>query len=297
MGSDFRKRFPAARLVFEEASAALALDLGTLCDHDEGRLGLTEYAQPAILTTEIAMWRALEAELGMSGACFGGHSLGEYTALVAAGALALGDAVQVVRERGKLMQDAVPLGEGRMVAVIGENLDPGDLSRAIAGLEVSVANENSSSQLVLSGRTDDTRIAEQRIEAALGRSGLRFVELDVSAPFHSPLMAVIEPVFREVLEGVRGRIDAARAAVVTSNFSGGFHAPDVSAVIDALVRQISGTVRWRANMETLVQASSRVVEIGPGRPLRGFFKSIGVEVRAITDLRSAEKLAAAAEAA
>jgi [acyl-carrier-protein] S-malonyltransferase len=100
-----------------------------------------------------------------------------------------------------------------------------------------------------------------------------------------------------VLEGIRGSIDASRATVVTSNFSGGFHPADASAVIDRLVRQISGTVRWRANMDALVRACSKVVEIGPGRPLRGFFKTIGVEVKAITDVRSAGKVAAAAEAA
>ena len=297
MGCDFAGRFRSARLVFEEASAALGLDMGELCAAEDGRLGLTEYAQPAILTAEIAMLRACQAELGLRGDCFGGHSLGEYTALVAAGVLPLGEAVRVVRARGRLMQEAVPVGRGRMVAVIGEALDPEVLRQAIDGLEVTIANDNSSSQVVLSGLDADTRVAEERIAATGGGSGVRFVELDVSAPFHSPLMASIEPAFAGVLDGVCERIDAARAVVVTSNFTGDFHGGDRATLIDALVRQISGTVRWRRNMETLARACAQIFEIGPGRPLRGFFKTIGIDVSAITDLRSAEKLFASREVA
>jgi [acyl-carrier-protein] S-malonyltransferase len=293
MGRDFREHFEPARLVYEEASEALGLDLWALCVQGDGRLNLTEYAQPAILATEIAMLRAVEVEFGLSASYFGGHSLGEYTALVASGALPLGDAVRVVRERGRLMQDAVPVGRGRMIAVISDHLDLSALQRAIDGLEVNIANDNSSSQVVLSGRAEDTRVAERQIEAAVDGTSVRFVELDVSAPFHSPLMAVIEPRFREVLEGSRGNIDAPRAAFVTSNFTGGFHDADTSAVIDRLVRQISGTVRWRSNMEALAARSARVIEIGPGRPLRAFFKTLGVEVQTITDVRSANRVAMA----
>jgi malonyl CoA-acyl carrier protein transacylase len=119
MGKDFHERFAVAREVYAEASAAAGLDLEALCFGEDERLGLTEFTQPAILTTEIAMLRALEAEFGVEGELFAGHSLGEYTALVAAGVLALADAVRLVRKRGALMQQAVPAGEGAMIAVIG----------------------------------------------------------------------------------------------------------------------------------------------------------------------------------
>ena len=291
MGRDFHDWSPAARLVFEEASDALGLDLRSLCFEEDERLGLTEYAQPAILTTELAMQRAAAAEVGLEASCFGGHSLGEYSALVAAGALPLAAAVRLVRERGRLMQEAVPVGRGGMTAVIGDDLDRGAIAAALTGLEVAIANENSSEQLVLAGLAADLDVARSRLSEVFGEGGARFVELEVSAPFHSPLMAGIEPAFAARLDDARGRFDVACAGLVTSNFTGGFHASDGDALVDALTRQISGTVRWRSNMEALLERSNEVVEIGPGRPLRAFFKTIGVAVKSITDVRSATRLA------
>src|SRR5262245_15799656 len=186
MGRDFDARFEASRRVYDEVSEALGLDLRGLCFAPDERLSLTEYAQPAILATEIAMLRGLTEAYGLAAHRFGGHSLGEYTALVAAGVIPLGDAVRIVRERGRLMQDAVPAGQGAMVAVIGERLDRRMISRALEGLEVSVANDNSPDQIVLSGLVDAVRTAERRlVESAMGRP-LRLVALEVSAPFHSP---------------------------------------------------------------------------------------------------------------
>lgn len=293
MGRDFHEWSGTARAAYEEASEALGLDLCALCFGDDERLGLTEFAQPAILATEVAMQRALGAELGLEAGCFGGHSLGEYTALVAAGALPLADAVRLVRERGRLMQEAVPVGRGGMTAVIGEDLDRDAIAGSLAGLEVAIANDNASTQVVLSGLASDLPIAAERLGAALGDGRVRFVELPVSAPFHSPLMAGIEPAFARLLDAARTRLDAARAALVTSNFSGGFHEPDAGSVVERLVRQISGTVRWRGNMEALAARSKRILEVGPGRPLRAFFKTLGVEVQAITDVRSATRVATA----
>ena len=290
MGREVHVWSPAARATYEEASDALGLDLAALCFSTDERLALTEYAQPAILATSIAILRSVQAECGLRGDLFGGHSLGEYTALVAAGALALADAVRLVRARGRLMQDAVAPGRGRMVAVIADDLDREAIATAIAGIDVALANDNSRAQVVLSGVSDDTRVAERRIEAALG--GVRFVELEVSAPFHSPLMAVVEPAFAERLGATLSRLEAARAALVASNFTGELHDPDAERVVERLVRQISGTVRWRRNMEVLAARSARVIEIGPARPLRGFFKTIGVDVEAITDARSAMRLVA-----
>jgi [acyl-carrier-protein] S-malonyltransferase len=292
MGRDFYDWSSEARATYDEASAALGLDLCALCFGDDERLGLTEYAQPAILTTEIAMHRAVVAQLGLDAASFGGHSLGEYTALVAAGVMPLDDAVRLVHERGRLMQEAVPVGRGGMTAVIGEALDRDAIAGALAGLQVGIANDNSGTQIVLSGLATDLTLARERIATALG-SAVRFVDLEVSAPFHSPLMAGIEPTFADLLERTRANLDASRATLVTSNYSGSFHEADDDALIERLVRQISGTVRWRSNMEALAAPGTRVIEIGPGRPLRAFFKTLGVEVQTITDVRSASRVALA----
>jgi len=290
MGQEFDARFEASRRVYDEASEALALDLRRLCFAADDRLALTEYAQPAILATEIAMLRGLAEAFGLSARRFGGHSLGEYTALVAAGVIPLGDAVRIVRERGRLMQEAVPAGLGRMVAVIGERLDGELIARVLEGLAVTVANDNSPEQVVLSGLGDAVRAAERRLADGAGSAVLRLVPLDVSAPFHSPLMAPIEPAFAAVLEPASARWNAAHATLVTSNLTGGFHDADVRALRSRLVHQISGTVRWRSNMHVLTERPTRVIEIGPGRPLRGFFKAIGVSIESITDVRSAERV-------
>jgi [acyl-carrier-protein] S-malonyltransferase/trans-AT polyketide synthase/acyltransferase/oxidoreductase domain-containing protein len=292
MGQDFCDRFPASRRVFEEASEALGLDLGALCFAEDPRLSLTEYAQPAILTTEIAMFRGLAEAYGLRPRQFGGHSLGEYTALVAAGVLPLAEAVRIVRERGRLMQQAVPVGRGGMLAVIGHGLEVAALQTALVGLAVTVANDNSPEQVVLSGLAGDVAEAARRLAAD---GTLRLVPLDVSAPFHSPLMAGIEPAFAAVLES-RDGWDAARAPAVTSNLSGGFHDADLAAVRARLVEQISGMVRWRSNMAALAEGSPRILEVGPGRPLRAFFKAVGVTAESITDVRSAAR-ALGAEAA
>jgi [acyl-carrier-protein] S-malonyltransferase/trans-AT polyketide synthase/acyltransferase/oxidoreductase domain-containing protein len=292
MGREFDARFEASRRVYDEASEVLRLDLRRLCFAADDRLALTEYAQPAILATEIAMLRGLAEVFGLSARRFGGHSLGEYTALVAAGVIPLGDAVRIVRERGRLMQDAVPVGLGRMVAVIGERLDGEMIARALEGLAVTVANDNSPEQVVLSGRVDDVRTAERRLAEGAGGPMLRLVPLDVSAPFHSPLMAPIEPAFAAVLAAASVRWDASKAPFVTSNLTGGFHDLDVAALRNRLVHQISATVRWRHNMRALTERPTRVIEIGPARPLRGFFKAIGVSVESITDVRSAERVLA-----
>src|SRR6516164_5095870 len=151
MGRDFDERFGASRRAFEEASEALRLDVRSLCFSPDERLGLTEYAQPAILATEIAMLRGLAEGFGIRPDRFGGHSLGEYAALVAAGVIPFADAVRIVRERGRLMQETVPAGEGRMTAIIAEPIDLAVVQRALDGVAVNLANDNSPSQVVISG--------------------------------------------------------------------------------------------------------------------------------------------------
>jgi [acyl-carrier-protein] S-malonyltransferase/trans-AT polyketide synthase/acyltransferase/oxidoreductase domain-containing protein len=283
MAKDFHDQFAVAREVFAEASEAAGFDVGAMSFQEDERLDLTEYTQPCILTAEIAMLRVLERELGLSADCFGGHSLGEYTALVAAGVLRLADAARLVRRRGALMQEAVPAGEGAMLAVIGERLDLDSLRARIADLEADAANHNSPSQIVVSGKAPDVDRAKERLEA----DGRRCVPLKVSAPFHSRFMRVVEPKFAAELAKVE--VHAADAPKVAANYTGGFHAADAAAVRDALVRQIGGTVRWVDDMKALAARAARIVEVGPGRPLSGFFREIGVTPVAILSWKQAEK--------
>lgn len=285
MARDFHERSAAARAVFAEASEALNLDLAALCFQEDDRLDRTEFTQPAILTAEVAMLRALEADFGLAPRYFGGHSLGEYTALCAAGVLGLADAVRVTRRRGALMQAAVPEGRGAMIAVISEGIAERDLGAALAGLDVDVANRNSTDQLVLSGLAPAIAEASTRLGALLGE-GARLVPLNVSAPFHSRLMLPIENALRAELAALS--LAPARASEVTSNFLGGFHEPRAEAVVDALTRQVSGTVDFIANMRAL-SVADRIYEIGPHRPLRAFFKSVGRDVTSIVSLKTATK--------
>ncbi|MBK7859730.1 MAG: ACP S-malonyltransferase [Archangiaceae bacterium] len=287
MAKDFHACFAASREVFAEASEALGLDVRSLCFEGGERLDRTEYTQPALLTAELAMFRALERELGFTAAWFGGHSLGEYTALCAAGALPLAVAVRLVRRRGALMQQAVPVGQGAMAAVVAEGLAARDLSPVLEGLHVDVANHNAPDQLVLSGDAGHVEVACGRMRKLLHGAEHRIVPLNVSAPFHSRLMRRIEADFRDVLQAAAPAFDAPRAAAVTSNFTGNFHVPTREALVDALARQLSGSVDWVANMRALASRATRIFEVGPNRPLRGFFKALGHEVTAIVSERQA----------
>jgi len=293
MGRDFCDRFAASRAVFAEASDALGLDVGALCFSEDPRLDLTEFTQPAILTVEIAMLRALETEFGLSASVYGGHSLGEFTALCAAGAIPFDVAVRLVRQRGALMQAAVPPGEGAMVAVRGAGVASLDLAGAVDLDGIDVANENSPDQVVLSGPASSMDRACERARELGAGIELEFVPLTVSAPFHSRRMRGVEPDFRRLLDEAAPGLAAERSSAVTSNFRGTFHTGRRDDLLDALERQIGGTVRWTANMRAIAEAADRVLEVGPGRPLRAFFKSIGVEVTSVVSSKTAEKAIAA----
>ncbi|MBU2228731.1 MAG: ACP S-malonyltransferase [Proteobacteria bacterium] len=295
MGRDFFEQIPESRCAYEEAADALGWDVAAICFADDERLHLTEYTQPCIVTTEIAMLRGLSARYGFSPALFGGHSLGEFTALVAAGALPFAAALKIVRERGRLMQEAVSVGAGAMTAVIADELNPEVIGRLLDGLLVDVANANSDRQLVLSGETGAVAEAEIRLSAALsGLPALRFVRLNVSAPFHSRLLEPILDPFAQVFRELGGSLDPVAARRVTSNYRGGFHSGDREGVIESLVRQISHTVRWKQNMVCLASGADAVWEIGPGRPLREFFRTIGVACTSVTTREAAERAFAVA---
>ncbi len=289
MARDFHTRYAAAREVFAEASDAVGLDMAALCFEEDPRLDQTEFTQPALLTAEIAMVRALQSEHGLQASCYGGHSLGEYTALCAAGVIPLAAAVKLVRKRGALMQQAVPLGTGSMAAVIADGIADRDLSQVLAGLEVDVANRNSPNQLVLSGAAAAVERASARCVELLSGVEHQVVPLNVSAPFHSRLMRGIEPDFRAELEAAGPTFNLAPATAVTSNLTGAFHTADLGALIDALTKQISGAVDWISNMRVLAAASKHIYEVGPNRPLRGFFKTLGRDVTAILTVKAVEK--------
>jgi len=199
MGKDFYEQIAVCREAYEEASDAVGWDVAARCFNDDEYLHLTEYTQPCILTTEIAMLRGLSALYGFAPLIYGGHSLGEFTALVAAGALPLAEAAVIVQTRGRLMQEATPVGAGGMAAVVAENLDVETLERTIRDLPLDIANINSDRQVVISGVADSLPEAESRIMQAFSDSrGLRFIRLNVSAPFHSRFMRTIEEAFARV---------------------------------------------------------------------------------------------------
>jgi len=290
MGKDFYDNISKSRITYEEASEALGYDVAALCFGGDEKINLTEYAQPCILTTEIAMFRSIESLYGFTADYFGGHSLGEYTALVAAGAMSFSDALKTVRARGHLMQQASPSGDGGMAAIIAEDLDIDVIRNTLNGLPLDIANINSTDQVVISGKTDSLDIAANRLKKAMGDGKeLRIVPLNVSAPFHSRFMNAIVDRFKEILTSVSARLNPENAGRVTSNYTGGFHPCQKTGIIDNLVSQISGSVNWLENMKVLADKAQKIYEIGPGRPLRNFFKPIGISCSSITSFSAAQR--------
>ncbi len=289
MGQDFHEQYPEARDIFERAASALGEDIAALCFAEEDpRLNLTEFTQPCILTMEMAVYRTLEAGYAFAPLAFAGHSLGEYTALCAAGVLPFEVAVTLVRIRGQLMQRAVPEGVGAMAAVIHPSLDKLPIVQVAERHGAQPANINATDQIVLSGRKEAVEAAAREIEA-LQEGGaspeVRFLE--VSAPFHCSLMKDIEPEFEQKLREHQGTFALENARRVMSNFTGDFHKPEE--LVSNLVRQISGSVRWMDNMRALGRTGARVIEVGPNRPLQRFFATVGIEVQSIINVRSMKK--------
>lgn len=291
MGKDFYEQIPVSRETYEEAADALGWDVSHMCFGEDERLNLTEYTQPSIVTTEIAMLRGLSKRYGFAAEYFGGHSLGEFTALVAAGVMPLAETLKIVQTRGKLMQEAVPVGVGGMAAIISENIDIDILKKLMEDLPADVANINSANQVVVSGELSALPEIEKRLAQTLGaEKQFRFINLNVSAPFHSRLMKSIESRFAETLDKFGNNLKPQNANKVTSNFTGGFHSDDILGIREKLVNQISNTVQWRKNMQSLAAKAAEIYEIGPARPLRDFFKTIGVTCQSITGLVAAEKI-------
>ena len=275
MGRDLHDAFAAARAVFQEVDEALGESLSSLMfEGDESQLTLTRNAQPALMAVSLAAIRALEAEgawrLEERAAFVAGHSLGEYTALAAAGCLALDDAVRLLRLRGEAMQQAVPVGSGAMAALIGADLTQAEaIAEEAAGDEVCVVgNDNAPGQVVVSGATS---AVERAVALAPDRGIRRAVMLPVSAPFHSPLLAPAAETMAAAFETVPfGPLDVPVVANVTAR---PVHAAaDVPAL---LVRQVTAMVRWRESvLHMAADGVDTLIEVGAGKVLTGLARRI-----------------------
>lgn len=294
MGRELAEAYTAAREVFEEADEALGFALSRLCFEGLAEeLQLTENTQPAILATSVAALRAAESE-GLPRPDFvAGHSLGEYSALVAAGALSLRDAVTVVRKRGRYMQEAVPLGAGAMAAVLGADIETVEAvckEAARAGEICSPANLNSPGQIVIAG---STAAIERALPILKERGAKRVKPLKVSAPFHCALMLPAQERLASDLEGIEFKelsvplVTNVDAAVIRTGRE----------ARDSLVRQVSSPVRWRESVELLTREGVGLfVEVGPGKVLSGLVRQTAPQARA-ANVEDAASLAAALEAA
>jgi [acyl-carrier-protein] S-malonyltransferase len=289
MGRDLAERFPIAAQTFAEAEQALKFPLSRLCfEGPEEHLRLTENTQPAILTVSVAAWRVLVSH-GIEAALTAGHSLGEWSAHVAAGTLSFADAVRAVRARGRAMQLAVPPGQGAMAAIL--SLDAALVAEACrqasqeTGLTVTAANLNSPGQTVISG----AHAAVERASALAKEKGARrAVMLPVSAPFHCALM---QPAQQEVARVLAALALSDPTFPVAANVTGSLVTTAADAR-DALTRQVTGAVRWVDCMKTLIRAGATTfIEAGPGKVLCGLLRQIDPAQKALNveDAASLEK--------
>jgi [acyl-carrier-protein] S-malonyltransferase len=270
MGRELAAMYPVAQETFDEADAALGYKLSQLCwEGPEEKLRMTEVTQPAILTVSVAAFRVLR-EKGIAPKFVAGHSLGEYSAHVAAGTLMFEDAVQIVRDRGKFMQEAVPAGQGAMAAVLALGLPELDkvCAEAAQGEVVSPANINSPGQIVISG----TKAAVERAaELAKQRGAKRAVMLPVSAPFHCALMQPAQDRLAARLQSAT--FHPMNLPLVTNVDAEMIQSPEKAR--DALVRQVTGPVRWTDCIQALIAKDVQTfVEVGPGTVLCGLMRQI-----------------------
>ena len=270
MGKDFYENCALSREIYEKSSQLLGFSMEELCFEENDRLDITEYTQAALVTTSVAMLAQIE-EMGYTPDVTAGLSLGEYCALVSCKAMTFEDAVKVVRQRGILMQEAVPLGQGAMAAVLGMTAEQIDqVVDPIDGVEV--ANYNCPGQIVISGKTDAVQTACQALKEAGAK---RTVPLKVSGPFHSSMLAGAGKKLGEVLEPV---VLTEHSIPYVTNVTASY-VEGTEEIKDLLVRQVSSSVRWQQSVENMIAAGvDRFVEIGPGKTLASFVKKISREV-------------------
>ncbi len=278
MGKDLFDNFPAAKEVFEEADDALGFSLSEMCfSGDEADLQLTANTQPAILTVSIAAFRAMESEGFEMPDFVAGHSLGEYSALVAANAMSFADAVKTVRKRGTYMQEAVPVGVGAMAAILGADFETVEevCKKAAKGQVCSPANINSPSQIVIAG---DSEAIDRAIEIAKEKGAKRAIKLNVSAPFHCALMKPAQEKLASDLEKIDFqdlRFPIIENVSAKENSNG-------ERVKEALTEQVSAPVLWKQTVEKLIENGvTTFVEVGAGKVLSGLVRQINRDVRSL----------------
>ncbi|MCI9166707.1 MAG: ACP S-malonyltransferase [Dorea sp.] len=273
MGKDFYENSGLAREIYDQASEALGFDMKALCFEENDKLDLTEYTQAALVTTCLAMTRAV-SEAGLKADVTAGLSLGEYAAIAAAGGMKELDAIRLVRKRGILMQNTVPAGEGAMCAVMA--MEAEKIEQVIADIAgVTVANYNCPGQIVITGETP----AVETAAAALKEAGAkRTVMLNVSGPFHSPMLVPAGEELRKEL----GQVELSQLRIPYITNVNAKEVTDTSETRGLLARQVSSPVRWMQSMEYLIgSGADTFVEIGPGRTLAGFMKKINRDVKVL----------------
>ncbi len=284
MGKDFYEQTKTGRRVFDRASELLGFSMPELCFTENDRLNITEYTQAAMVTTSIAMMDVLK-EHGVKPDVAAGLSLGEYCALAAASVMSEEDAITTVRQRGILMQEAVPAGIGAMAAVLA--LDAGKIEEVISGIDdVQIANYNCPGQIVISGKKE---AVEQANAALLAAGAKRAILLNVSGPFHSDMLKGAGEKLGAVLKQVKiSRPAIPYVANVTASY-----VTNVDEVKPLLEKQVSSSVRWQQSVETMIaDGVDTFIEIGPGRTLAGFMKKINRDVKVfnIEKLEDVEKV-------
>ncbi len=276
MGADFYERSETARAIFDQAGEKLGLDMKALCFEKNEKLDLTEYTQAALVTTCLAMTRVAK-ERGLKPDITAGLSLGEYSAIAAAGGMDDLDAVRLVRKRGILMQNTVPAGEGGMCAVMG--MEASKIEEVLEEMDgeeagnVTVANYNCPGQIVITGKTSAVEAAAERLKAAGAK---RAMMLNVSGPFHSPLLLPAGEELAKELETVTLHpLDIPYVTNVTAE-----KVEDIGMTRELLTKQVSSPVRWMQSMEAMIREGVDIfVEIGPGKTLAGFMKKISRDVK------------------
>ena len=273
MGKDFYEQSASAREVFDKASKLLGFSMPELCFEPNDRLDITEYTQAAMVTTSIAMMKVLE-EKGIKPDVAAGLSLGEYCALVAAGVMSEEDAITTVRQRGILMQEAVPVGQGAMAAVLA--LDAAAIEEVTGSMEgVWIANYNCPGQIVISGKKEAVEEACEKLKAAGAK---RTVMLNVSGPFHSGMLTEAGRKLGEALEHVKVH-DPVIPYVANVNAS---YVTSKDQVKELLTRQVSSSVRWQQSVEAMIaDGVDTFIEIGPGKTLAGFMRKINRAVKTL----------------
>ena len=297
MGKELSDNFTVARDTFREADEALGFPLSKLCfEGPDDELRLTTNTQPAIVTASIAALRVYRTEIGGEPEVAAGHSLGEYSALVAAGALEFADAVRSVRERGRLMQEAVPAGQGAMAAIIGLELQQvREICAEVTkdGKLAVPANLNAPGQVVIAGHAEPVRRA---LEIAKDRGASMSVELKVSAPFHCPLMRPARDGMEPLLRALKvGELKFPVVANVTAEANA-----DPDRVVSLLLEQITAPVRWEESMGVVARSGvTDAIEFGSGRVLMGLMRRMyrTIRVRPLEDLASMKAISQPADAA